>query len=243
MDKRRTSEPVVNTSSNVTVRVINAGVTPGPSDYKIQQSSVIGNDGPSYHMQMKTPTKDLREGFPAPGDYKHQSALSRISYSFAKRYKERMESKWQPGPGSYSEAHQTASNWNKGPRLDMEVRYRSNKLKEREDLRTPGPNSYRLPVESSKKDPNRTASPAWGFTTSPKSTSAEKLSVRASTPGPGAYEYSPKQGLNSCPRATIGNAARSSAHLLKGVLVPSPFVYNTSAEYCMRKEPAYTIGK
>ena len=125
----------------------------------------------------------------------------------------------------------------------MEVRYRSNKLKEREDLRTPGPNSYRLPVESSKKDPSRTASPAWGFTTSPKSTSAEKLGVRASTPGPGAYEYSPKQGLNSCPRATIGNAARSSAHLLRGALVPSPFVYNTSAEYCMRKEPAYTIGK
>ena len=154
-----------------------------------------------------------------------------------------MESKWQPGPGSYTEAHQTASNWKRGPKLEMEVRYRSNKLKEREDLSTPGPNSYRLPIEASKRDPNRTSSPAWGFTTSPKSSVRLGLGARASTPGPGAYEYSPKVGMDDCPRATIGNAARSTTHLLKAAKVPSPFDYNTSAEYCLKKEPAYTIGK
>lgn len=67
--------------------------------------------------------------------------------------------------------------------------------------------------------------------------------MRASTPGPGAYEFSPKVAMDEKPRATIGNAARSTTHLLRGATMPSPFDYNTSAEYCMKKEPAYSIGK
>ena len=45
------------------------------------------------------------------------------------------------------------------------------------------------------------------------------------------------------PRTVIGNAARSTAHLLKMAKYPSPFDYNTSAEYCIKREPAYSIGK
>lgn len=122
----------------------------------------------------------------------------------------------------------------------MEVRYRTNKLKEKEDVLTPGPSSYRHPVESSKKDYNRTASPAFGFGTSPKQEA--RIGGRAGTPGPGAYDYSPRVGIEAA-RATIGNAARSTTNLLKAAKMPSPFEYNTSAEYCLKKEPAYTIGR
>ena len=90
-----------------------------------------------------------------------------------------------------------------------------------------------------KKEANRTSSPAWGFSTEQRSPSAN----RVSTPGPGAYAYSPKLGIKEVPRTVIGNAARSTAHLLKMAKYPSPFDYNTSAEYCMKKEPAYSIGK
>lgn len=146
-----------------------------------------------------------------------------------------------PGPGAYDPAHQTAQNWSKGPRLDLEIRYRTNKLKEREEIYKPGPASYRHPVEASKKDYKRTSSPAFGFGTSPNREST--LGMRSTTPGPGAYDYSPKVGVEAA-RATIGNAARSSTSLLlaKAAKMPSPFEYNTSAEYCMKKEPAYTIG-
>ena len=188
-----------------------AGPTPGPGEYNCTTDSIIGGDGPAYHMSGKSPMRDLREGFPAPGDYKYQSALSRISYSFSGKHKKKISSKWMPGPGAYDPAHQTAQNWSKGPRLDLEVRYRANKLKEREDIQNPGPASYRHPVEASKKDYNRTSSPAFGFGTSPNREST--LGLRSITPGPGAYEYSPKVG-NEAARATIGNAARSSTSLL-----------------------------
>lgn len=32
-------------------------------------------------------------------------------------------------------------------------------------------------------------------------------------------------------------------HLLKMAKLPSPFDYNTSAEYTIKKEPAYSMGK
>ena len=121
----------------------------------------------------------------------------------------------------------------------MEVKNRTNKLKEKEEMVRPGPDSYRHPLEF-KKEANRTNSPAWGFKTSPRSTSASRLN---SSPGPGAYNYSPKLGLRNEPRPAIGNAARSSVHLLKMAKLPSPFDYNTSAEYTIKKEPAYSMGK
>ena len=62
----------------------------------------------------------------------------------------------------------------------MEVRYRKNKLKEKEDCETPGPSSYRLPIEASKRDNNRTSSPAFGFGSEPKD-----VKNRPTTPGPG----------------------------------------------------------
>ena len=120
----------------------------------------------------------------------------------------------------------------------MEVKNRTNKLKDKEETMRPGPDSYRLPLEM-RKEANRTSSPAWGFATAERSPSAD----RVKTPGPGAYAYSPKLGLNELPRATIGNAARHSVHLLKMAKYPSPFDYNTSAEYCIKKEPAYSMGK
>ena len=100
MDKRRTDEQVINNEGNNTqIRVISSKVTPGPSDYSVLQSSVIGKDGPSYTWQQKTPQKDRKKDFPAPGHYNHQSALSRISYSFQRKYKQKLKSQWEPGPG------------------------------------------------------------------------------------------------------------------------------------------------
>lgn len=67
-DKRRTDEQVViNDMNNTTVRLLKDKVTPGPSDYTVLQSSVIGKDGPSYTWQQKTPDKDRKKDFPAPG--------------------------------------------------------------------------------------------------------------------------------------------------------------------------------
>lgn len=72
MDNRRTSEPVVNKPTDVSVQMLNTGgKTPGPGEYDVKQASVIGKDGPAYHMSSKSPARDLREGFPAPGDYKY----------------------------------------------------------------------------------------------------------------------------------------------------------------------------
>ena len=207
MEKRRTSEPIVHKANSVSMKVINPGNNPGPSDYHVRQAHIIGNDGPAYHMRQKTPIKDLRDGFPAPGDYKHESALSQISYSFAKKYSHRSGMNL-PGPASYDSKNQTAHNWARGPRIDLEVRYRTNKLKAKEDSETPGPSSYRLPIEEPKNDRNRTTSPAFGFGSSPKNPE-----LRPITPGPGSYEYSPQIGIEAS-RATIGNAARNSAHLL-----------------------------
>ena len=52
LDKRRTDEQVViNDSNNTAVRVLKEKATPGPSDYTVLQSSIIGKDGPSYTWQ------------------------------------------------------------------------------------------------------------------------------------------------------------------------------------------------
>ena len=51
-DKRRTDEQVViNEGNNTAVRVLKEKATPGPSDYTVLQSSIIGKDGPSYTWQ------------------------------------------------------------------------------------------------------------------------------------------------------------------------------------------------
>ena len=48
------TERVINSlvvSASVGKLVKNENVTPGPSDYSTHQSSLIGNDGPSYSWQ------------------------------------------------------------------------------------------------------------------------------------------------------------------------------------------------
>ena len=51
-DKRRTDEKVINKlAMNASVRVLSKNVTPGPSDYTVTQSSIMGKDGPSYTWQ------------------------------------------------------------------------------------------------------------------------------------------------------------------------------------------------
>ena len=95
----------------------------------------------------------------------------------------------------------------------------------------PGPGSY-LHYRQASRNLNRSSSPAWGFNTSSRSISTHKQN---SSPGPGAYIIPPKLGLVEQPRPAIGNAARSTTYILKMATFPSPFSYNTSAEYTINK--------